>query len=432
MKPDDLIYYFREKWYWLRGYDGEFTMENQMYHTFSIIVIFALLIMLPTNLLLGFYVSAVLCCITISLQIILFYHSRFRGKTQLAIFLSGISANLFLFINYFYNAGISGPTLMICTVTLFVLMVVEQRERMFGWFVVNFCIMSIISFLEFQFPSLIFVHYSERAYRFADIMTSYVLGTMVLFVGTSYVRSSYQKQKDSASERALTLEKLNAEKDKLFSIISHDLKIPLSSIQQYLNLLSHMEIDCKDRKWIEANLLKATTNTQELLSNLLQWTKNQLEGTDLHLSQINLKTNLKKALDVIHIVAQTKDIKLNTSIADDIVVFADPDMLQLVIRNLLHNAIKFTPKGGIVDILASTFDNKCIIKIIDNGVGMNKTAQEKVFSLKIKSTYGTDSENGTGLGLVLCKEYTELQGGKIWFSSEENVGSVFYLSLPLA
>ena len=193
-----------------------------------------------------------------------------------------------------------------------------------------------------------------------------------------------------------------------------------------------MEIDCKDRKWIEANLLKATTNTQELLTNLLQWSKNQLDGTDIHLSLINLKTNLKKALDVIQIVAQTKDIKLNISIADDIVVFADPDMLQLIIRNLLHNAIKFTPKGGIVDILASTFDNKCIIKIIDNGVGMNKTAQEKVFSLKIKSTYGTDSENGTGLGLVLCKEYTELQGGKIWFSSEENVGSVFYLSLPLA
>lgn len=432
MKPDDLIHYFKEKWYWLRGYDSEFAMENQMYHTFSIIIIFALLIMLPTNLLLGFYVSAVLCCITLILQIILFYQSRFRGKTRLAILVSGILANLFLFINYFYNSGISGPTLMICSVTLFVLMAVERRERMFGWFVVNLCIISIISFLEFQFPSLIFVNYSERAYQFADIMTAYVLGTMLLYVGITYIRRSYQREKDSASERALTLEKLNAEKDKLFSIISHDLKIPLSSIQQYLDLLTQMEIDCEERKWIEANLLKATTNTQELLTNLLQWAKNQLEGTETHLSLINLKTNLKKAFDVIHIVAQNKDVKLNISIADDIVVFADPVMLQLVIRNLLHNAIKFTPKGGIVDILASTFDNKCIISIIDNGVGMSKTAQEKVFSLKIKSTYGTDSENGTGLGLVLCKEYTELQGGKIWFSSEENVGSVFYVSLPSA
>ena len=432
MKPDELIHYFKEKWYWLRGYDSEFAMENQMYHTFSIIVIFALLIMLPTNLLLGFHVSAVLCCITIILQIILFYHSRFRGKTQLAILVSGISANLFLFINYFYNAGISGPTLMICSVTLFVLMAVEKRERMFGWFVVNLCIMSIISFLEFQFPSLIFVNYSERGHQFADIMTAYVLGTMLLYVGSTYIRGSYQREKDSASERALTLGKLNSEKDKLFSIISHDLKTPLASIQQYLDLLSHMEVECTERKWIEANLLKATTNTQELLTNLLQWAKNQLEGPDIHLSLINLKPNLKKALDVIHIVAQTKDIKLNTSIADDIIVYADPDMLQLVIRNLLHNAIKFTPKGGIVDILASSFNNKCIISIIDNGVGMNKTAQEKVFSLKIKSTYGTNNENGTGLGLVLCKEYTELQGGKIWFNSEENVGSVFYVSLPSA
>ena len=432
MKPDDLIHYLKEKWYWLRGYDSEFTMENQMYHTFSIIVIFALLIMLPTNLLLDLYISAALCIITIILQFSVFYLSRFKKKTDLAIVLSGNLSNLFLWINYFYNSGIIGPTLIISSVTLFILLIVVKREKMFLWFTINLFSATLIALVEFNYPNLITEYYHDRSYHFVDVMSSYAICVIMLFIGVTYIRNSYQKEKNSASERALTLEKLNAEKDKLFSIISHDLKIPLSSIQQYLDLLSHMEIDCKDRKWIEANLLKATTNTQELLTNLLQWSKNQLDGTDIHLSLINLKTNLKKALDVIQIVAQTKDIKLNISIADDIVVFADPDMLQLIIRNLLHNAIKFTPKGGIVDILASTFDNKCIIKIIDNGVGMNKTAQEKVFSLKIKSTYGTDSENGTGLGLVLCKEYTELQGGKIWFSSEENVGSVFYLSLPMA
>lgn len=432
MKPDMWIYYFRKQWHWMRGYGEDFPLENQMYNSFSIIIIFALFIMLPTNLLLGFKVSAWLCGIIIIAQAYGFYLSRIKGKLNLAILISAVLANVFLCVNYFFNAGISGPTFIMCATTLFVLMIVVKKKDMFKWFVVNLLLTSTLSFLEFCYPYLIEGYYSERSYMFADIMTPYVIGIMLLYVGATYIRNSYEREKDSASERAIILEKLNTEKDKLFSIISHDLKTPLASIQQYLDLLIHMELKSDERKWIESNLLKATTNTQELLANLLQWSKNQLEGTDLRLHNINLRKNLKKALDVINVVAQSKDIKINIIIADDINVIADADMLQLVIRNLLHNAIKFTQKGGIVDIVASTVTNKCIISIIDNGVGMSKASQEEVFSLKIKSTYGTDNENGTGLGLVLCKEYTELQGGKIWFSSQKDVGSVFNVSLPLA
>jgi two-component system sensor histidine kinase/response regulator len=432
MKPDYWINYLKQKWYKLRGNEEDFPLESQIYHSFSIIVILALLIMLPTNFLLGQYVSVALCVISIFLQIGAFYLSRYKGNTKLAILISCILSNLFLCANYFYNAGILGPTLMACSVTLFILMVVVSQEMIFFWFVVNLFLASLISFIEYHYPRSVTGYYEVRSYHFANIMTIYVIGIIVLFVGTTYIRHSYQKEKDSSAEKAFNLERLNNEKDKIFSIIAHDLKTPLASIQQFLNLLTHIEIDSNERKWIEGNLLKATTSTQELLENLLQWSKNQLEGTEMHISKINLKSNLKKALDMLNVVAQNKNIKLNATIADDIIVLADTDMLQLIIRNLLHNAIKFTRIGGMVDLIAKTDDRICTISITDNGVGMSETVQDEAFSLKIKSTYGTDNEKGTGLGLVLCKEYIELQSGKIWFSSQQDVGSVFNISLPLA
>jgi len=432
MKPNLWIYQLKKNWYNLLGNDQDFPLESRIYHSFSIIIIISLIIFVPINFLLGIYIAAVLCLITIITLCLTFYISRFKGKTNLAIFISSIIANLSLCINYFYNSGINGPTLLICAITLFVVMMVVRKEKLFTWFVVNFFLISIISFLDYMYPNLVVVNYDERSHQFADIMVSYVIGIIILYFGITYIRNSYQKEKNSSIEKALILEKLNNEKDKLFSIISHDLKTPLASVHQYLELLTHMEIKSNDRKWIESNLLKTTIHTQELLSNLLQWSKNQLKSNDLNLFDLNLKISLKKALEIINVFAEAKNIKLNVIIADDIIVLADVDMLQLIIRNLLYNALKFTPKGGVVDIVASTVYDKCIISIIDNGVGMSKNTQEEAFSLKIKSTYGTDNENGTGLGLVLCKEYTELQGGKIWFSSELNVGSVFNILLPLA
>ena len=137
-------------------------------------------------------------------------------------------------------------------------------------------------------------------------------------------------------------------------------------------------------------------------------------------------------MEVFQHIALKKDIVLTININESIAVKADMDMLRLIIRNLLNNAIKFTPAGGNIELTAITQDDDCIISVKDNGIGIPANKHGDIFSLKAKSTYGTENEKGTGLGLVLCKDYTLLQNGKIWFTSTEGVGTTFFVSLTCA
>ncbi|TAH02991.1 MAG: sensor histidine kinase [Sphingobacteriales bacterium] len=429
-KFDDYIYYSKKKWLVMRGSSNHFSIQNQIYHSFSIIIIAAFVIFLPINLFLGLLVSALLCALAIAFQSILLYQSRYKGRLNLAILVSCLLSNIILCANYFYNSGIAGPTLIISAAILFLLLIVVPKQQMFKWFAINILLASAAVYIEYKFPQLIIGSYTTKANMFVDNLASYIIGIMLLYIGVAYIRASYDKEKQTVNDKALALEKLNYEKDKLFSIISHDLKTPLASIQQYLDLLTQMELDAEERKWLEANLLKATTNSLDLLNNLFAWCKTQMDGCDVNLQNLNLDNALKKPLNIMHHVAQNKKINLNVDIKKDVILIADTNMLQLVIRNLVHNAIKFTPQGGTVNIAANNLGNNCIITISDNGLGMDDIAQNDAFTVKIKSSFGTNNETGTGLGLVLCKEYTQLQNGKIWFTSKKNEGTVFNLEFP--
>jgi two-component system sensor histidine kinase/response regulator len=156
-----------------------------------------------------------------------------------------------------------------------------------------------------------------------------------------------------------------------------------------------------------------------------------MDGGTARLQAVKLSTYLDETTELFEAIALKKDITL-TQIADEsIIIKADPDMLQLVIRNLLNNAVKFTPNCGKIELKAVISDANCIISITDNGIGIPLGKQGEIFSLNVTSTTGTHNEKGTGLGLVLCKDYTELQGGRIWFTSVVGQGSTFYISLPL-
>lgn len=295
---------------------------------------------------------------------------------------------------------------------------------------INLLLASAIVLIEYNFPKFIVGVYLKKADLFINNLTGYIVCILLLYVGVTYIRDSYEKERKSAADKASILEKLNNEKNKLFSIISHDLKTPLASIQQYLDLLTNMEVDLDERKWIEKNLLVATTSSLDLLNNLFAWCKTQMEGCDVNLEHLNLNKTIKKTIDLMNVFAKAKNITLNSNINEDVFLKADANMLHLVIRNLLHNAIKFTPKNGMVCIEGVNINNICRISVVDTGVGMSDLAQKQAFSLKINSTYGTNNEAGTGLGLVLCEEYTHLQNGKIWFTGKVNEGTVFNLEFP--
>jgi len=230
------------------------------------------------------------------------------------------------------------------------------------------------------------------------------------------------------------LQKLNAEKDKFFSIIAHDLRTPFNS---FLGLTQIMAEDLRSLKMsqiqeIAVSISKSANNLYRLLENLLQWSQIQYGAIPFNPEAVQLSLVAGESIELIHEFAKSKGIEITYEIPDNSVVFADSNMLQTIIRNLISNAVKFTPKGGRVNLSAKATDDKYIeISIKDSGIGMNQTLINNLFRLDIKTNRtGTEGEPSSGLGLLLCKEFIEKHGGKIWVASEVGKGSEFYFTLP--
>ncbi|WP_185716176.1 sensor histidine kinase [Larkinella knui] len=285
--------------------------------------------------------------------------------------------------------------------------------------------------IDYFYPESIILRYTSRLNRTVDIASTYVVGIVLIYLATYFFRKAYRAEQRLVEEKSKVLERLNAEKNKLFSIISHDLRSPLSSVQQYLEIIKETELNDSQKKEIEADLLDVVRNTQEMLFNLLSWSTSQMDGLKVNLTQVTIYAVLRPILEIYKPLAIKKQIHLNHSIDTTISVVADRDMLQLIVRNLVGNAIKFTPFGGLITIETMQTDTHCLISVKDNGDGIKPEDKETIFSLKSRVTFGTNHEKGVGLGLFLCKEYAEVQQGKLWFESETGSGTSFYLSLPL-
>jgi signal transduction histidine kinase len=183
---------------------------------------------------------------------------------------------------------------------------------------------------------------------------------------------------------------------------------------------------------IAADMSKSANNLYRLLENLLKWAQIQQGMISFNPEVIQLDLVVGESIDMIQESANNKEIELVTDIPADFVAFADKNMLQSIVRNLASNAVKFTPKGGKIYLSAKTSGNQCIeIAIQDSGIGMNQSLIDNLFRIDVKtSRLGTESEPSTGLGLLLCKEFVEKQGGEIWAESKEGNGSTFYITIP--
>ncbi len=222
-------------------------------------------------------------------------------------------------------------------------------------------------------------------------------------------------------------------RDKMYSVIAHDLRSPMASIRMVLNLVVNMlspdaigqEVyDLIDK----AN--KESEETHDLLDNLLKWTKSQTGRLNVVLQDFELDDVVPGVVDIFVMIAETKKIKLNLQTGDGLVVTADKDMLKTVIRNFLSNAIKFSNENSSIDILVSQEDEFAKVSIRDHGVGISPDRLSGLFS-DGKTTYGTANEEGSGLGLQLCKDFAEKNGGKVSVESVVGEGSTFSVYVPL-
>jgi PAS domain S-box-containing protein len=226
----------------------------------------------------------------------------------------------------------------------------------------------------------------------------------------------------------------NAEKDKFFSIVAHDLRGPMNG---FLGLTGIMAEDIEslssfELKEIATTMRTSAVNIYRLIENLLEWSKMQRGTINFEPQPMFLKKALNKSLELVKDAASKKGIELAINIPEHAVVSADVHMLETIVRNLLSNAIKFSFKGGVVEIKSEKTENKMVqITVKDNGIGMNSELLGKLFKLTENTNRkGTEGEPSTGLGLILCKEFVEKHGGKLIAISEEGKGSSFIFTLP--
>jgi PAS domain S-box-containing protein len=230
------------------------------------------------------------------------------------------------------------------------------------------------------------------------------------------------------------LRHINAEKDKFFSIIAHDLRGPFNGFLGFTNLLAEKLPDFTQGEIqnIAVSMRNSATNLFQLLENLLEWARMQQGFTNFEPNALQLLPFVTTTLQPLLDSANKKGIELIIHIPESLQVFADENMLASTIRNLASNAVKFTPAGGKVSISAkATPDGKIEISVKDSGIGMDAEIVHNMFKLDVSiSRKGTDGEPSTGLGLLLCKDFIEKHGGRIWAESEEGKGSAFCFTLP--
>jgi len=231
------------------------------------------------------------------------------------------------------------------------------------------------------------------------------------------------------------LQNLNAEKDKFFSIIAHDLRSPLISFLGITKLLAEdlPNLTINEIQDMARGMEKSADGLFCLLENLLEWSRLQRGLINLCLDKLGLRQNVAKTVETLVELARKKEIEIENQIPEELVVTVDENMLASIIRNLVSNALKFTYKGGRIDIDAKSLDEDFVqVSISDNGIGMDADILNNIFNKNVQtSRQGTNGEPSSGLGLIICKDFIEKHNGKIWAESEEGKGSTFYFTLPV-
>lgn len=233
-------------------------------------------------------------------------------------------------------------------------------------------------------------------------------------------------------EQKAELEEVNDSKDRLFAIISHDLRSPLTSMQGILFMMKNHLLSQDEVELVVDEMEGSIQKNLNIMEDLLAWAKEQLSGVEMNLKAIGLKHVTDGVVEGQEFVADKKGVKIIQEVPENVMVLADLNALKLVIRNVVSNAIKFTDTGDIIEISISESENTTQLRIKDSGIGIPQEAKDKIFENKNWTREGTQNEKGTGFGLSLSKDFVERMNGRIWFESKEGEGTTFFIELPKA
>jgi two-component system, sensor histidine kinase and response regulator len=238
-------------------------------------------------------------------------------------------------------------------------------------------------------------------------------------------------QKANIDEQAHKLNDLNVLKDRLISVLAHDLRAPLSTLRGLFALLEDDTITHQELVEMIPNVLKKLEYTSDFLDTLLFWINSQMENFDSSVKSFSIKETVDYEMESYHDQAALKGITLIDNVPEDLIASADPNSIRIVIRNLITNAIKFSSDKDTIEVIATIEDEVIKIRVKDTGMGIPPEQLNKLFKSKVDSSTGTNLESGTGMGLLFCKDLVEKCNGKIWVTSEEGVGTEFSFTVPV-
>lgn len=423
----------RCKPYWeeLIGPKPGMPMKGLIFHSVCLLTLVAMLCDMIFAFSIGLPSDGMMMGVFSVLLGLIYYFSRYRRETKLAITLYGLTSHFFYLLNFYLNGGITGPTILLFIVLLLLLLSIVPKRQYWWWVALNIGMVIGLMIHSYFVRVEDLFGYRSRLVQHIDWAYSYVIGLLLIIANGLHVRNSSHKERLVSERKTAELAVANHTKNKLFSILGHDLRSPLNSIRSYLEVLTYGDLPEEEKLQLQQQLLAATINAEQLLSNLLLWSKNQISKITPDLKKVNLYETLCMTLGSLADDAQRKRVHLACLIDSGHCVMADGEMLTLVIRNLVNNAIKFTPEGGKVTVTSEVEGKEVTIKVTDTGMGISAGAQKAIFSSGMRSTYGTQHEKGVGMGLIFCREFTELQHGRIGFESKEGKGTTFYVVFPL-
>lgn len=279
----------------------------------------------------------------------------------------------------------------------------------------------------------------------AEVTFDRKLNTILIIVSLLFIVAAslafYNQLKTAKLYKLITKQKAELEelvniKDKIFSVVSHDMRAPINTLIAFTQLLEYDDITPENMTAYTGALKKSLMHTSVLMENLLNWAKSQMEGFKPVIEIFDVNFTAKEVINTLHNQADTKEITIENNIASGTLIVADTNMTQLVLRNLISNAIKYTPNKGRITLDTQIKGGKVILSVLDTGIGMSDILVEQFntdnFLHFTESTPGTNKERGTGLGLVLCKNFTLLMNGSISVISESSIGSKFSIEFTKA
>lgn len=353
---------------------------------------------------------------------ILILVTQFRQKYYLARFIVVIvTTTIFTAQSLLFRNGNE----ILLLVNLIVTIIYYSEKRFIAFITtVNVACYLWVKYISFQPP--MFETVSD-----GRVLFNVLCGLISFTVALQYFKFEQLNNQQAIQQKNDELEALNKTKEKLFSIIAHDLRSPIAQIKSTLDLVNRDFISKEEFHELSHHFTKQIDQLQDNMNNLLTWSQSQLNGIVTKPQAVSPSLITKEVIELLKQQWQAKEIQIQFEPFDDL-VWMDPDHLKVVMRNLLSNAIKFSKKKHSIVINHSRNNKELTIAVRDTGVGMDQKQLDSLFTAEeIISTHGTDKERGTGLGLKLCKEFLDKNKGEIWAISEKGIGSTFFINIPL-